>query len=101
KYLEESAALSAISVRLIAEESTQPIEVGPWKPQGAARDAIQNLVIFFQNFVDFLISFALYILPALVLIIIPLYIIYLVGRAVYRRVRRSRVQVEQTEEVKK
>jgi hypothetical protein len=31
KYYEESSSLSAISVRLIAEEGTQPIEVGPWK----------------------------------------------------------------------
>ena len=57
KYLEESAALSAISVQLIAEESTQPIVVGPWKPEGAAKLAIQDLIFFFQNFVDFLIRF--------------------------------------------
>ena len=103
KYYEESAALSAISVRLIAEESTQPIEIGPWTPTGAARDAIQDLILFFQNFVDVLVRFVLLTLPALILIAIPLFVVYLVGRAVYRRVRKSRVQVEevQSEEVKK
>ncbi|HLF75557.1 MAG TPA: DUF4349 domain-containing protein [Anaerolineales bacterium] len=101
KYLAESAALSAISVRLIAEEGTQPIEVGPWKPQGAAKEAIQDLIFFVQNFVEFLIRFVLYTLPALVLIAIPLYLVYLAGRAVYRRARRSREKVEQSEEVKK
>ncbi|HEX2994907.1 MAG TPA: DUF4349 domain-containing protein [Anaerolineales bacterium] len=85
KYLEESAALSAINVRLIAEEGTQPIEVGPWKPSGAAKAAIQNLIVFFQNFIEFLITFVLYILPALIMIAIPLYLIYLGGRALYRR----------------
>ena len=103
KYLEESAALSAISVQLIAEESTQPIVVGPWKPEGAAKQAIQDLIYFFQNFVDVLIRFVLLTLPALVLIAIPLFVVYLVGRAVYRRVRRSRVAVDEvkSEEVKK
>jgi hypothetical protein len=103
KYLEESAALSAISVQLIAEESTQPIVVGPWKPEGAAKQAIQDLIFFFQNFVDLLIRFVLLTLPALVLVAIPLFILYLIGRAVYRRVRRSRVAVDadKSEDVKK
>jgi uncharacterized protein DUF4349 len=103
KYLEESAAMSAISVQLIAEESTQPIVVGPWKPEGAAKEAIQDLIYFFQNFVDFLIRLVLLTLPALILIAIPLFLVYLAGRAVYRRVRKSRVVVDEgkSEEVKK
>jgi hypothetical protein len=103
QYLEESAALSSISVRLIAEEGTQPIEVGPWRPEGAAKEAIQDLILFFQNFVDFLIYFVLSILPSLILVAIPLYLVYLIGRAAYRRFRRSRnnvVEVEH-EEIKK
>jgi uncharacterized protein DUF4349 len=95
KYLEESAALSAISVRLIAEEGTQPIQVGPWRPAGAAKEAIQHLIVFFQNFVEFLISFVLFILPALILIAIPLFLVYLAGRAVYRRFHKSKVDVEE------
>ena len=103
QYLEESAALSSISVRLIAEEGTQPIEVGPWRPEGAAKEAIQDLILFFQNFVDFLIYFVLSILPALILVAIPLYLVYLLGRAAYRRFRRSRADVVEvrSEEVKK
>jgi hypothetical protein len=103
KYLEESAALSSVSVQLIAEEGTQPIEVGPWRPEGAAKEAIQDLILFFQNFVDFLIYFVLSILPALILVAIPLYLVYLIGRAAYRRIRRSRseVVVVKSEEVKK
>ena len=103
KYYEESAALSSISVRLIAEESTQPLSIGPWTPSGAAKDAIQDLILFFQNFVEVLIRFVLLTLPALILIAIPLFVVYLAGRAVYRRVRKSRVEVEEvnSEEVKK
>ena len=101
QYYEESAALSAISVRLIAEESTQPIEVGPWSLEGAAKEAIQDLIFFIQNFAEFLIRFVLYTLPALILIGIPLYLLFLAGRAVFRRVRKSDEKVEVSEEVKK
>ena len=101
KYYEESAALSAVSVRLIAEESTQPITVGPWKPEGAAKAAVEDLVRFMQNFADFLIRFAIFTLPALILIAIPLFLLYLIGRAVYRRVRKPKVVVEETDVVKK
>ncbi len=102
QFYDESVATSSISVRLIAEEGTQPIEIGPWTPQGAAREAIEDLIRFVQNFVDFLIRFVLLTLPALVLIAIPLLLIYLAGRAVYRRVRGSRVEVEEvkSEDVK-
>ena len=71
------------------------------RPEGAAREAIQDLIVFFQSFVEFLIRFALYTLPALILVAIPLYLLFLAGRAVYRRVRRSSEKVEQSEEVKK
>jgi hypothetical protein len=103
KYYEESASLSAISVRLIAEAGTQPIAVGPWTPTGTAKAAIQDLIYFFQNFVEFLIRFVLYNLPALILIAIPLFLVFLVGRAIFRRVRKSKVVVEEKkeEEVKK
>jgi len=61
------------------------------------------LIFFFQNFVDFLTRFVLLTLPALILIAIPLFLVYLAGRAMYRRVRRSRVVVDEgkSEEVKK
>jgi hypothetical protein len=97
KYYEESARLSSISVRLIAEASTQPIEIGPWKPEGAAKAAVEDLLRFMQNFAEFLIRFVIFTLPALLLIVIPLYIVYLIGRAVYRRTRRSKVVVEETD----
>jgi hypothetical protein len=65
KYFEESAALSAVTVRLVAEETVQPIEVLGWKPEGTLRDAVQNLVYFWQDFVDFLIWFVVNFLPKL------------------------------------
>jgi len=97
KYYEESAALSSVSVRLIAEEATQPIEVGPWKPEGAAKDAVEDLIRFVQNFAEFLIRFGIFTLPALILIAIPLLLVFLGGRAIFRRFRKSNVVVEEKE----
>jgi len=103
QYYDEAVSTSAISVRLIAEEGTQPLSIGPWTPEGAAKEAIEDLILFLQNFSEFLIRFVLLTLPALIVIAIPLFLIYLAGRAVYRRVRRSRVEVEEikSEDVKK
>jgi hypothetical protein len=98
KYLEESAALSSISVRIIAQAATQSIKIGPWTPSGAVKEAIQDLILFFQNFVEFLIRFVLYILPALILIAIPFYLLFLGGRAAYRRFIKPQVAVEEKHE---
>jgi hypothetical protein len=90
KYYEQSAALSAISITVIAEKSVQPIQVGPWRPQGVARDAIQQLIYFWQDFVDFLIRFFLYILPVLITVGIPLFVAFLLLRWLFRKLRKPK-----------
>ena len=101
QYYEQSAALSSISIRLIAEAGTQPIAIGPWRPEGAAKDAVEDLVFFFQNFVEFLIRFVIFVLPSLILIAIPLFLVFLGGRALFRRFRKSNPVVEEIVEEKK
>jgi hypothetical protein len=101
QYYEQSAALSSISIRLIAEAGTQPIAIGPWRPEGAAKDAVEDLVFFFQNFVEFLIRFVIFVLPSLILIAIPLFLVFLGGRALFRRFRKSNPVVEEKVEEQK
>jgi hypothetical protein len=100
KYIDQSVAMSSLNVYLVAEESIQPIQVGPWKPSGAAKDAVEDLIYFFQNFVEFLIRFVIFTLPALIMIAIPLAILFFGGRAIYRRFFRKN-NVEVIEEEKK
>lgn len=94
QYYEQSADFSAISARLIAEESIQPIQVGGWKPQGEVRDAIQRLINFLQDFVDFLIWAVLYYLPVLLLIglviVLPIWLVVLAIRAIRRRSKKNK-----------
>lgn len=100
QYYEEAAALSAISVRLIAKETIQPIEIAGWEPQGVARDAIQDLIYFWQDFIDFLIYFFLNTLPRLITIGIPLYVVFLGGRALFRKMRGAKKEEPKVEEKK-
>jgi hypothetical protein len=92
KYMEQSAALSAISVTIIAEATVKPIQVGGWKPVGVARDAIQSLVDFEQGFANFLIVAVLFILPMLITIGVPLVLAFLLLRWILRKTRKPRVQ---------
>ncbi len=99
KYFEESAALSAVTVRLVAEEVIQPIEVGGWQIKGWARDAVQSLLIFLQNFTRFLITFIISGLPQLLVIALVFGLpIWLIVRAVRNaRKRKAAAQASKSE----
>lgn len=66
KYLKESSQLSSVSVWFVAEASLKPIEIGGWKPEGAAREALQALINAAQGLGTFLIWFAIAWLPFLI-----------------------------------
>ena len=85
QYYEESAALSAINVRVIAEESVQPIEVGGWKITGTARNAFQTLIDFAQGFVRFLIWLIILIIPAGLFILLLLWVLWRIFRFAWRK----------------
>jgi hypothetical protein len=90
KYIEETTSTSSINVTLIAEETIKPIEIGRWKPQGVARNAIQALIKFLQGFVNFLIWFVLLVLPVMIVIFGPIaLIIWGVFVAIKRRKARK------------
>ncbi|MFT3892118.1 MAG: DUF4349 domain-containing protein [Anaerolineales bacterium] len=101
KFIDQSVAMSSVTINMSAESSSQPIEIGGWKIQGTAKEAIQGLVSFLQGFVQFLIRFFLNYLWRLILIFLPLYGVFVLGRAVYRRMNRSKAAVEVTEVEKK
>jgi hypothetical protein len=86
KYYEEASALSAISIELIPNIATQPIEVGGWKPEGVAKQAIEDTIRFLQNATDGLIYFGIARLPFLLLVGLPAFFI---GRAVWKRTSKK------------
>ena len=95
KYIEETTSTSAITVTLIAEKTIKPIEIGGWKPQGVARDAVQALVKFLQGFVNFIIYLVLLILPILIVVFGPIaLIIWGVVALVKRRKVKKAIQAK-------
>lgn len=101
KYYEEAAALSSISVRIVAEETVKPLTIGKWEPKGVALESIQDLVDFLQGFSEFLIRFLLYILPVFLTIAAFIYLLFLGARSMFRKMRGDKQKKEQPQEVEK
>lgn len=99
KYYDEAASLSAITVRIIAEETIKPVVIGTWEPKGVALEAVQDLIDFMKGFTEFLIRFVIYNLPVLIVIAIPFYLVFLGARALFRKMRGRKVKKEQLQEV--
>lgn len=86
QYIENSAKLSAISVELIPNEVIQPISIGGWEPVGVIKDAIQYLIWALQGLVNIAIWVVLFILPIVLIIGLPLFLII---RGVRNRRRKA------------
>lgn len=95
QYLTQSAAFSTISVTLRSDAASRPIDLPGWQPGSTARNAVEVLVEFLQGVVDFLIVFVISILPALLIIGGP---VYLVVRWFIKR-RRANGRVEDVGDV--
>jgi len=92
QYYEQSAAMSMVTVRLIAEETIQPIEIAGWEPQGEARDALQALIDFFQNFVDFLIWLVIFFIPVALVILLLIFLIWRLVRWAWRKFSKKNAE---------
>jgi len=97
-YYERSAAMSSISVRVIATEKAEPIEIGGWELGETASEAVQDLINYMQGFTQFLIRFIIFILPVLVTVALPFYLVFLGIRALVRRRRKKKAAKEQAKE---
>ncbi len=85
QYFEQSAAFSAVSVDLLADEAVQPLTIGGWQPVGVAKEALQALI----NTLKFLANLAIWI----VILVIPVGLILLaVLWLIVRGVRRWRAR---------
>lgn len=85
KYLSQSAQLSSIWIELEPHILSQPVD-DEWRPAETVRRAVQALLAGLRGFGDFLIFFAIAILPWLILVVL---VISVVVWLVRRRVRPS------------
>jgi hypothetical protein len=75
QYYEQSARLSAISVEIQSEEAVQPLSIGSWQPVGVARDALQATINALQFLFKAGIWIVLFLIPVLVVMFLPVYIL--------------------------
>jgi hypothetical protein len=87
QFYEQSAAFSAISVDILADEAVQPLTIGGWQPVGVAKDALQFLITGLKFLANVAIWLVLAIIPILAVIAVPL---VLIGRGLRRRRSRRR-----------
>lgn len=83
QYLDNQTSLSTLTISL-KEEATLNVPTKPFRPGSSITNALQSLVVIGQNIVIFLI----WLVVLGIGIGVPAYVLYRMGRAVYRRVRK-------------
>ena len=93
QYYDQASRLSAISVTLQAQESIAPLTIGGWQPVGTARNAVQALLNSLKFLGNAAIWIIIFILPLLVAIALPIWLLVIIIRALVRRGKKRKVAV--------
>ncbi len=101
KYYEESSSMSAISLFIQSKASIAPLSIGGWQPAGVARNAIQSLINALKFFASAGIWIVLFFIPVLILLLIPVWLVFVVIRAIVRRNKARKAANQIVEEEKK
>ncbi len=80
QYLERTAAMSAITIELIPDVLAQPIAGTGWRPSVTVSSALRSLVGTLRLVADAALVIVFYVLPLVVILLIPVAIIWLVWR---------------------
>ena len=90
KYYEQSAALSSISIQLIANAAMQPLSIAGWQPGGVAKQALQSLIKALQSLTNFVIRLVILYLPVLILVFGPIILIVWGISSLVKRRRKAK-----------
>lgn len=88
--MDNQIALSTIEVTLTPDAATRPVVEEEWRPVAALRDASRALVSALQFLGDLAIWVLVFVVPIMLVFLIPLVILIWVVRALVRRRRRKR-----------
>ena len=92
QFYEQSARLSAVTIDLLPDVVSQPLQIGRWQPQGTAKEALETVVRAFQFLADAAIWFLILVAPLLFVLSLPFWVI----RWIVRR-RRARKAAQEPE----
>ncbi len=98
KYYEESTAMSSIEITVRSKSGIAPLSIGGWQPAGVARDSIQSLINVLQFFADTAIRIVLFLIPVLLVLFLPVWLAFLIIRALVRRRRAKKEAVKAGDE---
>lgn len=90
QYYDQASRLSAISVTIQAQEAVAPLTIGSWQPVGTARNAVQALLNSLKFLANAVIWIILYIIPMLVAIALPIWLVVIIVRALVRRGKKRK-----------
>lgn len=89
RYLANQSALSTITIELTPDVLYQPITVAGWQPQGVAREALQALIVALQALANIAIWLVIFVLPLLVVLLIPVAAMVWIIRWWWKRGRKK------------
>jgi hypothetical protein len=93
QYFEQSARLSAVTIDLLPDVVSQPLQIGRWQPQGTAKEALETVIRAFQFLADAGIWLVILVLPILLVLSLPFWVI----RWIVIRRRSKKEQTKQPE----
>lgn len=93
QYFEQSARLSAVTIELLPDVVSQPLQIGRWQPQGTAKEALETMIRAFQFLADAGIWFVILVLPILFVLSLPFWVIRWI--IIRRRNRRETGQPQE------
>jgi hypothetical protein len=100
RYLERVSSMATITVNLVPDELSRPVEIAGWRPQGTVRRAVEALIGTFQFLADALIWIILLVVPVLLVIGLVIYgVVRLLG-LIFGRGKRKQRAAEQAQEAK-
>jgi hypothetical protein len=85
QYFDQAAALSSISLELLANEAVQPLSIAGWEPGGIAKTAVQSLINSLQFLAKAGIWIVLYMIPLLLILAAPVFAGILIIKAALRK----------------
>ena len=83
--LEKTTALATLTIELVPHQDVQIVEPETWLPNQTAAQALRSLVQALQGLINLAIWLVLFLLPILVVLLLPFILFALLLRALMRR----------------
>jgi hypothetical protein len=83
--LEKTSALATLTISLQPHQEIQVLEPDTWVPNKTAAQALKSLVQALQGLADLTIWVLLFLLPVVIVLLIPVFVLVLILRALIRR----------------